>query len=135
MVESIVYLVQGWVTTDLARNMSYGVVLGYFCVTKSARQLAYMFVSVIYMYGTSMDGPLDRLPCTRLGNDHLATQYVVRGCTRLHLCDQISPPPGIHECECHKYVRTEYGWLNRPFTLYKAGYWPFWREICGTGLY
>ena len=109
MVESIVYLVHGWVMTVIARNMWYGVVLGYIFVTKSARQLAYMFVIVIYMYGTSMDGPLDRLPCTRLGNDHFATKYVIRGCTRLHLCDQITSPAGMHVRKCHIYVRNEYG--------------------------
>ncbi len=59
-VESIVHLVQGWVLAVLARNMWYGVVLGYICVTKTHHQLAYMSVSVIHVYGTSMDGPLDR---------------------------------------------------------------------------
>jgi hypothetical protein len=108
MVETTVHPVQGWVMTVLARNMWYGAVLGYICVTKSVHQLAYMSVSVINMYVPSMDGRLDRLPCTRLGYIRFGAKYVVRGCTRLHLCDQISPPAGIHECECHKYVRTEY---------------------------
>jgi hypothetical protein len=96
MVESIVHPVQCWVMTDLARNMSYGVVLGYICATKTPHQFACMFASVIYMYGTSMDVPVDRLPCTRLGYDRFAAKYVIRGCTRLHLCDQITSTAGMH---------------------------------------
>ncbi len=94
-------------------------------MAKIPHQLACMSVSVIHMYGTSMDGPLDRSPCTRLGTGRFRAKYVVRGCTRLHLCDQISSPAGIHECECHTCVRNEYGWSVRSFTLYKVGYWPF----------
>ena len=135
MVHSIVHLVQPWVLDVLARNIWYGVVLGYTCVTKSARQLAYMSVSVIHVYGTSMDGPLDRWPCTRLGTGRFCTKYVVRGCTRLHLGDQNTSPAGIHECECDTCVRNDYGWSNRSFTLYNVGLWPIWHEICRTGLY
>jgi hypothetical protein len=60
MVRSIVHLVQGWVLAVLARNIWYGVVQGYICVAKTPHQLACMSVSVIHIYGTSMDGPLDR---------------------------------------------------------------------------
>jgi hypothetical protein len=56
MVDSIVHHVQGWVLAVLARNMWYGAVLGYIYVTKTPRQLACMSVSVIHVYGTSMDG-------------------------------------------------------------------------------
>ena len=56
MIESTVHPVQGGVMTVSVRNTWYGVVLGYICVTKSARHLAYMSVSVIHVYGTSMDG-------------------------------------------------------------------------------
>ena len=106
----IVYLVHGWVMTVSPRNKLYGVVLGYICVTKSPHQLACMFVRVIYMYGTSMDVPLDRLPCTRLGYIRFPAKYVIRGCTRLYLCGQNTPPAGMHERTCHTYVRNEYGW-------------------------
>jgi hypothetical protein len=121
MVESIVYLVQCWVMTDLARNMSYGVVLGYICVTKTPQQFACMSVGVRHVYGTSMDGRIDRLPCKWLGNDRYSATYVVRGCTRLHLSDQISSPAGIHVCNCYIYVRHKYGWSTGSFTLYKVG--------------
>jgi hypothetical protein len=110
MFHLIVYLVHGWVMTVLPRNKLYGVVLGYICVTKSPQQLACMFVRVIYMYGTSMDVPLYRLPCTRLGYIRFPAKYVIRGCTRLYLCGQNTPPAGMHERTCHTYIRNEYGW-------------------------
>jgi hypothetical protein len=56
MVESTVHPVQGWVMTVSARNTWYGVVLGYICVTKTPQPLASMSMSVIHVYGTSMDG-------------------------------------------------------------------------------
>jgi hypothetical protein len=121
MVESIVHHVQGWVLAVLARNMWYGAVLGYICVTKTPHQLACMSVTVINMYVPSMDGRIDRSTCTTLGTGRFSAKYMVRGCTRLHFCDQISPPAGIHECECHTCVRNEYGWSNRSLTLYKVG--------------
>ena len=39
----------------------------------------------------------------------LCASICVLGCTRLHLCDQNTPPACMHECDFHKYVRTEYG--------------------------
>jgi hypothetical protein len=124
-----VHHVQGWFGSGFrAQDNSkewHAAVQGYICVAKTPHQRAYMSVSVIHVYGTSMDGPFDRSPCTRLGTGRFSTKYMIRGCTRLHLCGQNTSPACMHECKCHTYVRNEYGWSTRSFTLYKVGYWPF----------
>jgi hypothetical protein len=77
-----VYHVQGYGLMVLPRIMWYGVVLGHICETKSHHQCACILVGVIHMHGTRMDIPRDRLPCTMLGYDWDAANYVIRGCTR-----------------------------------------------------
>jgi hypothetical protein len=89
-------------------------------VTETLHQLACMFVSIIHIHGTSMDVPRDRLPRTRLGYDVFAANYVIRGCTRLHLCDRNTSPACMHDYEYHTYTWNTCGCSTLPFTLYKV---------------
>jgi hypothetical protein len=70
-------------------------------VTETPHQLACMIMSVIHMHGTRVDVPYCRLPCTRSGYDLFDANYVIRGCTRLHLCDRNTPPACMHDCLGH----------------------------------
>jgi hypothetical protein len=89
-------------------------------VTETTPQLACVIMSVIHMHGTSVGVPRCRLPCTRLGYGRFAANCVIRGCTRLHLCDRNNSPACMHDYECHTYAWNKSGCSSLPFTLYKV---------------
>ena len=72
---------------------------------------------------------------SQLEFDGFAANYVIRGCTRLHLCERLTSPVCMHVRKCHTYARHTYGCSMWRFTMYKVMVWWFCRELCDTELY